>query len=207
LSALAGFDSLQKTRIISLASLKNKNYMPEEKIRIATFAGGCFWCTEAIFKHFKGVKSVLPGYAGGDTANPSYEQVSTGKTGHAEATQILFDPTITPYEKLLQVFWASIDPTTLNRQGYDVGSQYRSVIFYHNDEQKAAAEKSRAELAASGKYKSPIVTTIEPFTHFYPAENYHRDYYEKHYDVIYSQAVIAPKLEKIKKNFAADSND
>jgi peptide-methionine (S)-S-oxide reductase len=178
--------------------------MPENKTQTATFAGGCFWCTEAIFKRFKGVQSVMPGYAGGQVANPTYEQASSGKTGHAEATQVVFDPTITPYEKLLQVFWASIDPTTLNRQGNDIGSQYRSVIFYHDDEQKAAAEKSRDELAASGKYHKSIVTTIEPFTNFYPAEDYHRDYYEHHVDESYSRAVIAPKLEKIEKNFATD---
>ncbi|HTW96715.1 MAG TPA: peptide-methionine (S)-S-oxide reductase MsrA [Candidatus Methylomirabilis sp.] len=178
--------------------------MSKKITQLATFAGGCFWCTEAIFKRFKGVISVKPGYAGGRVPNPSYEQVSSGETGHAEATQIEFDPTITPYEKLLKVFWASIDPTTLNRQGADVGTQYRSVIFYHNDEQKTAAEKSRAELAASGKYRQPIVTAIEPFSNFFPAEAYHRDYYERHQDAGYSQAVIAPKIKKIEENFAAD---
>jgi peptide-methionine (S)-S-oxide reductase len=178
--------------------------MPENKIQIATFAGGCFWCMEAIFKRFKGVKSVMPGYSGGRVANPSYLEVGSGETGHTEATQLLFDSNITPYQKLLNVFWASIDPTTLNRQGGDIGSQYRSVIFYHNDEQKVAAERSRDELAVSGKYKAPIATTIEPFTNFYPAENYHRDFYENHSDIFYSQAVIAPKVEKIEKKFASD---
>jgi peptide-methionine (S)-S-oxide reductase len=178
--------------------------MPENKTQTATFAGGCFWCTEAIFKRFKGVQSVIPGYAGGQVANPTYEQVSSGETGHAESTQVVFDPAVTPYEKLLQVFWASIDPTTLNRQGNDIGSQYRSVIFYHDEAQKTAAEKSRDDLAASGKYHKPIVTAIEPFTNFYPAEDYHRDYYEHHSNESYSRAVITPKLEKIEKNFATD---
>jgi peptide-methionine (S)-S-oxide reductase len=178
--------------------------MPENKTQTATFAGGCFWCTEAIFKSFKGVVSVMPGYAGGQVANPTYERVSSGETGYAESTQIIFDPAITPYEKLLKVFWASIDPTTLNRQGNDIGTQYRSVIFYHDNEQKKAAEKSRDELAASGKYKQKIVTAIEPFTNFYPAEKYHHDYFAHHPDVPYSRAVIAPKLEKIEKNFTSD---
>jgi peptide-methionine (S)-S-oxide reductase len=178
--------------------------MSKNNLETATFAGGCFWCTEAIFKRFKGVMSVSSGYAGGQKVDPTYEEVSSGETGHAEATQIIFDPATTPYEKLLQVFWASIDPTSLNRQGNDAGSQYRSVIFYHNEEQKIAAEKFRAALNASGKYSSPIVTTIEPFTNFYPAENYHRDYYARHQNDSYSRAVIAPKIEKIEKNFAPD---
>jgi peptide-methionine (S)-S-oxide reductase len=178
--------------------------MEEKKLQTATFAGGCFWCTEAIFKLMKGVKSVLPGYAGGQAVNPSYEEVSSGQTGHAEATQIIFDSAITPYEKLLKIYWASIDPMTLNRQGNDIGPQYRSVIFYHNEEQKIAAEKSLAELAASGKYNKPIVTKIESFTNFYPAEDYHRDYFAHHPDAGYSQAVIAPKVAKIEHSFVAD---
>ncbi len=178
--------------------------MSQNNLQIATFAGGCFWCTEALFKRLKGVLTVMPGYAGGRIADPSYEEVSSGKTGHAESTQITFDPAITPYEKLLKIFWASIDPTTLNRQGNDVGTQYRSVIFYHNDEQKVAAEKSRDELAASGKYQTPVVTTIEPFTNFYPAENYHLNYYDRHPDDSYSEAVIAPKIAKLKEHFADD---
>ncbi|HTX86681.1 MAG TPA: peptide-methionine (S)-S-oxide reductase MsrA [Candidatus Nanoarchaeia archaeon] len=178
--------------------------MPENNLQKATFAGGCFWCTEAIFKRLKGVRSVMSGYAGGAVENPSYEEVSSGETGHAEATQIIFDPLITPYDKLLKIYWASIDPTTLNRQGNDVGSQYRSVIFYHDEAQKTAAEKSRAELAASGKYSAPIVTAIEPFANFYPAEDYHRDYYDLHKDDSYSRAVIAPKIKKLEEHFAAD---
>ena len=178
--------------------------METSNLQTATFAGGCFWCTEAIFKLLKGVKTVMPGYAGGTVIDPTYEEVSRGKTGHAEATQIVFDPAVTPYEKLLKIYWASIDPTTLNRQGNDVGTQYRSVIFYHNEEQKAAAEKSLHELAQSGKYASPIVTAIEPFVNFYPAEKYHLDYYERHPNEGYSRIVIAPKIEKIEKNFGAD---
>jgi peptide-methionine (S)-S-oxide reductase len=197
--------SLINAQSFFLAKIRVKNNnMGNNDFQKATFAGGCFWCTEAIFKLMKGVKSVLPGYAGGQVVNPSYEEVSGGRTGHAEATQITFDPVITPYEKLLKIYWASIDPTTLNRQGNDSGPQYRSVIFYHNDEQKIAAEKSLAELAVSGKYDKPIVTKIEPFTNFYPAEDYHRDYFAHHPDAGYSQAVIAPKINKIEQDFVAD---
>src|SRR3990167_7237046 len=142
--------------------------MTENK-QIATFAGGCFWCTEAIFKRLKGVISVVSGYAGGERENPSYEQVSSGSTGHAEAVQVEFDPSIIPYSRLLDVFWATHDPTTLNQQGSDVGTQYRSVIFYHNDEQKRMAEKSKEEMGMSGKLHDQIVTEILPFEKFFTA--------------------------------------
>ena len=138
-----------------------------KNLEVATLAGGCFWCTEAIFKRLKGVISVLPGYAGGTTINPSYEEVSSGNTGHAEAIQIEFDPTLISFEKILDIFWNTHDPTTINRQGNDTGTQYRSIIFYHGAEQKEIAERSKTELEKERVYKNPIVTEIKPFTNFY----------------------------------------
>lgn len=176
----------------------------------ATLAGGCFWCTEAIFKRLKGVKSVVSGYAGGEMDNPSYEAVSAGKTGHAEAIQIEFDPKIISFDKLLEVFWHLIDPTTLNRQGADVGTQYRSVIFYHNDEQKRIAEGSKekvdkqslpAKAGKLGMYEDSIVTKIEPFTVFYKAEDYHQNYFERNSYQPYCQLIINPKIDKLIKEF------
>ena len=167
------------------------------KIEIADLGGGCFWCMEAVFERLPGVKSVTSGFAGGHTVNPTYEQVCTGATGHAEVTQIEFDPAKISYEKLLDVFWQAHDPTTLNRQGADEGTQYRSVIFYHGEAQKLAAEKSKT--AAQKNFKHPIVTEIVPFTKFYPAENYHQEYYDNHSSAPYCQVVIAPKLEKLEK--------
>lgn len=171
----------------------------------ATLAGGCFWCTEAIFKRLKGVDSVMPGYAGGTVEKPSYEQVTTGQTGHAEAIQIKFDPAVISFEKLLDVFWATHDPTTLNRQGADVGTQYRSAIFYHDQKQRIEAEKSIAELEKSGKLADPIVTEVTEFTNFYPAEDYHRNYYDQNRSKNpYCPLVIDPKLQKLMKNYKAD---
>jgi peptide-methionine (S)-S-oxide reductase len=164
---------------------------------LATFGGGCFWCLEAVFERLPGVKSVTSGFAAGRTANPTYEQVCTGATGHAEVTQIEFDPARISYEKLLEVFWQAHDPTTLNRQGADEGTQYRSVILYHGDAQKAAAEKSKTE--AQKNFKRPIVTEIAPFTKFYPAEGYHQQYYDNNSSAGYCRVVIAPKLEKLEK--------
>ena len=166
-------------------------------MQIATLANGCFWCSEAIFKRLKGVKSVLPGYSGGIVENPSYEQVCTGKTGHAESIQIEFDPTVIPYEKILDVFWHTHDPTTLNRQGNDVGTQYKSAIFYHDQKQKEIAEKSKRGLEKVGVYKNPIVTEITPFKNFYVAEDYHKNYYEEHQDAPYCSVVINPKVRKL----------
>lgn len=162
----------------------------------ATFGAGCFWCVEAVFERLDGVISVTSGYAGGTTPNPTYEDVCTGRTGHAEAAQIAFDPSKITFDQLLKVFWESHDPTTLNRQGADIGAQYRSVIFYHNDEQKAAAEKSKA--SAQKKFDSPIVTQIQPLKTFYPAENYHQDYYRNNQNAPYCTFVIRPKLKKLK---------
>lgn len=168
----------------------------------ATFGTGCFWCTEAIYKELEGVVSVMPGYAGGNTLNPTYKEVCNGGTGHAECTQILYDPSKISYDELLEVFFKVHDPTSLNRQGNDVGTQYRSVIFYHNDEQKRLAEKYKTELDRSGAYDKPIVTQIAPLEKFYPAENYHHDYYEYNKDKNpYCAVVIRPKLEKFRKVF------
>lgn len=162
----------------------------------ATFGAGCFWCVEAVFERLEGVASVVAGYSGGARPNPTYEQVCTGSTGHAEAAQITYDPNKISYEKLLEVFWEAHDPTTLNRQGADAGTQYRSIIFYHDGKQKAAAEKSKA--AAQKDFDSPIVTEIEPLKEFYPAENYHQDYYKNHASAPYCVFVIKPKLKKLK---------
>lgn len=175
-----------------------------KKLETATFANGCFWCTEAVFKRLRGVKSVMPGYTGGSNENPSYEEVSREETGHAEAIQVTFDPTIIPYQTLLEVFFATHDPTTLNRQGNDIGTQYRSAIFYHDEEQKEIAEELKTKLDSSGKYHDPIVTKIEQFTKFYPAENYHKDYYDSNRSAPYCMVVIDPKIRKLMENFKED---
>jgi len=171
---------------------------------VATFANGCFWCTEAIFEELKGVISVESGYTGGATENPTYEQVSHYETGHAEAAQIVYDTSVITYDELLEVFWQTHDPTTLNRQGNDVGTQYRSAIFYHNDEQKQKAEKYKSELDKSGAWDKPIVTEIVPLTTFYGAEQYHQQYYELNKNKNpYCAVVIRPKLDKFRKVFAS----
>jgi peptide-methionine (S)-S-oxide reductase len=167
----------------------------------ATFGEGCFWCTEAVFQRLEGVVSVESGYSGGTIPNPSYEQVCTGTTGHAEVTQVTYDPSKVSYDELLQVFWKTHDPTTLNRQGNDSGTQYRSVIFYHNATQKELAEKYKKELNASGAWKDPIVTEISPFKTFYKAESYHQDYYNNNTNKPYCMFVIGPKLDKFEKVF------
>ena len=172
---------------------QTKDAAPSQRI---TFGGGCFWCIEAVFQRLEGVKSVKSGYAGGNVPNPTYEQVCSGETGHAEVVQLEFDPKKVSYEKLLDVFWAAHDPTTLNRQGADVGTQYRSVIFYENDAQKAAAEKSKQE--AKADFKDPIVTEIAPLKQFYVAEEYHQNYFNrKGARDGYCQFVIRPKLQKL----------
>jgi peptide-methionine (S)-S-oxide reductase len=179
------------------AAAQPTNAMNTNQTELATLGGGCFWCMEAVFERLPGVKSVASGFAGGRTANPTYEQVCTGQTGHAEVTQIEFDPAGISYAKLLDVFWQAHDPTTLNRQGADEGTQYRSVVFFHGEAQKAAAERSKAD--AQKNFKHPIVTEIVPFTNFYKAENYHQGYYDNHSNAPYCQAVITPKLEKLEK--------
>lgn len=173
----------------------------EEKLETAVFGGGCFWCTEAVFKMLKGVKSVEPGYTGGTVSNPTYAQVCTGETGHAEAVKIEYDPKELNFETLLTIFFATHDPTTLNRQGGDVGTQYRSAIFYSSPEQKITAEKFIADLN-SKKEGNPIITEVKPLYMFYPAENYHKDYFSNHSDAPYCQVVINPKLEKVQRNFS-----
>ena len=172
-----------------------------KKLETATFGGGCFWCVEAVFQDLKGVEQVVSGYSGGSVENPSYQAVCTGATGHAEVVQITYDPEIISYEELLYVFWRTHDPTTPNRQGADVGPQYRSVIFYHNDEQQVIAQKSKQETDASGLWRNPIVTEISPLRNFYPAENYHQDYFRQNPYQPYCQMVIDPKVRKFKKEF------
>jgi peptide-methionine (S)-S-oxide reductase len=178
-----------------------------DKTEIATIASGCFWCTEAIFKRLKGVKSVLSGYGGGTVKNPSYDQVCTGKTGHAESVQIEFDPKVIPFEKILEIFWHTHNPTTLNRQGNDVGTQYRSAVFYHDKTQKEIAERVKKEIEKNGVYKDPIVTEITPFKNFYVAEDYHKNYYEEHQDAPYCDFVIDPKIRKLLQQYGNDVKD
>ena len=176
--------------------------MSENKnLEVATLAAGCFWCTEAAFNIIKGVERIEPGYTGGTTINPTYGEVSTGTTGHAEAAQIYFDPKVITYKEILEVFFTMHDPTSLNRQGADIGTQYRSAIFYHNQQQKETAEKLIAELAREGIWDKPIVTEIVPLKTFYSAETYHKDYYKKHPKEPYCQAVIAPKIAKLQQRF------
>jgi peptide-methionine (S)-S-oxide reductase len=169
---------------------------------IAVFGGGCFWCTEAVFKMMKGVTSVLPGYAGGSTLNPTYAQVSEGNTGHAEVVRIEYDPTMVDYKNLLTVFFGSHDPTTKNQQGADIGTQYRSVVFYTTPEQKAQAESLIKDMNESNSAGAPVVTEVQPLEKFYEAENYHHDYFANHPTAGYCQVVINPKLEKVQKQFA-----
>jgi peptide-methionine (S)-S-oxide reductase len=176
--------------------------MSENKnLEVATLAAGCFWCTEAAFNIIKGVERIEPGYTGGTIINPTYEEVSTGTTGHAEAAQIYFDPKVITYKEILEVFFTMHDPTSLNRQGADIGTQYRSAIFYHNQQQKETAQKLIAELAREGIWDKPIVTEIVPLKTFYSAETYHKDYYKKHPKEPYCQAVIAPKIAKLQQRF------
>ncbi len=167
----------------------------------ATFGGGCFWCMEAMFQRLKGVHSVVSGYSGGSLKNPTYEQVGSGDTGHAEAIQITYDPEVISFGELLEVFWQSHDPTTRNRQGHDVGSQYRSVIFYHDEGQRALAEHYKRKLDESAVFAAPIVTEIVPFTSFYPAESYHQNYFENHPQQPYCSVVIGPKVAEFEKVF------
>ena len=173
-----------------------------DTLQLATFGGGCFWCTEAIFRELKGVTKVVSGYAGGSTPNPTYEEVCGGKTGHAEVIQVSYDPDEMSYEDLLEVFWKTHDPTTRNQQGGDSGEQYRSIIFYRTEEEKHSAEKIKRKLEEEKAYPNPIVTAITPYTNFYPAEGYHQEYFEKNSDKPYCIAVIDPKLRKFKKQFA-----
>jgi len=180
----------------------NQTNQAKEGMEIATFGAGCFWCVEAVFQEVDGVESVVSGYSGGARSNPSYRAVTTGVTGHAEACQVMFDPEKVSYADLLEIFWKTHDPTTKDRQGNDVGTQYRSVVFTHNEEQKNLAEHYRKELDAAGIYDDPMVTEIVPFKAFYEAEGYHQDYYSTNPDQAYCRFVIQPKVEKFRKVFS-----
>lgn len=205
LTSIIGFICMTLISLSTKAS--NRKYMNEtantnnSKPDTATFGTGCFWCTEAIFQELEGVIKVTSGYSGGYVTNPTYKQVCTGTTGHAECLNIIYDPAKISFDELLEVFWKVHDPTTLNRQGNDIGTQYRSVIFFHNEEQKSKAEKYKAALNKSGAWDNPVVTTLEPFTKFYPAEDYHQNYYNNNTGQGYCQFVIRPKLEKFEKVF------
>lgn len=188
--------------VVSQPQTHNTDTMDTKKMEEATFGAGCFWCVEAVFEEVKGIKSAVAGYAGGKLANPTYQQVSSGQTGHAEVARLTFDPSIISYEQLLQVFWHTHNPTTKNRQGADVGPQYRSIIFYHNQKQKEIAEESLKKTDASDLWEDPIVTEIEPLTNYSVAENYHQNYYENNPNAGYCQVVIAPKLKKFRKDFS-----
>lgn len=174
----------------------------QDGTRTATLAGGCFWCLEAVYDDLKGVRRVVSGYAGGDAPNPTYQQVCSGATGHAEVVQIEYDPDIVSYRDLLEIFFTIHDPTTLNRQGADTGTQYRSAIFYHDDAQRRMAEEIISELERDGVFANPIVTDVQPLGDFYPAEDYHQDYYANNPNQPYCQVVVAPKLAKFRKKFA-----
>ena len=173
----------------------------KQEKEVATLGSGCFWCTEAVFNRIRGVEKVESCYSGGTIENPSYEQVSTGTTGHAEVVQITFNPQVINYEEILEIFFATHDPTTLNRQGADVGTQYRSVIFYHTQQQKQTAEKMIQRLSSEGLWDAPIVTKIEPFKIFYEAEEYHKDYFKRHPEQAYCRLVISPKIAKLQQHY------
>ena len=175
----------------------------ESVLEQATLGGGCFWCLEAVYENVRGVQKVVSGYAGGHRPNPTYEQVCTGTTGHAEVVQVTYDPTVVSYRELLEIFFEIHDPTTLNRQGADVGSQYRSVIFYHHEAQRVAAEAMIAELESAGRWSTLIVTQVAPFEAFYPAEAYHQQYFRKNPAQPYCRAVVAPKVTKLQAHFPA----
>lgn len=181
----------------------NAKLMTEQQsnYKETTLGAGCFWCVEAVFEQLKGVQSVEAGYSGGQSINPTYKEVCSGTSGYVEVARIVYDPSVISFSDILYVFWRTHDPTSLNRQGNDVGSQYRSVVFYHNDEQKTVAEKVFSETKASGEYDKPIVTAIEPLENYYPAEDYHQNYFENNPNQPYCSAVIRPKVEKFKKLF------
>ena len=179
----------------------SKESAPTKTMETATLASGCFWCTEAVFKIIKGVEKVEPGYTGGSKPNPTYEEVSSGRTEHAEAVQLTFDPSVISFREILEIFFGTHDPTTMNRQGSDVGTQYRSVIFYYDETQKVTAEAVIAELNEDGVWNKPIVTQVVPFKVFYKAEEYHKDYYAKHPGSSYCQQVITPKIAKLQQRY------
>lgn len=189
------------SKSMTMNNNKAKGSQENSKLETATLGSGCFWCVEALFENLKGVQAVISGYSGGEKTDPTYKEVCTGLTGHAEVCQIKYDPQIISFKELLEVFWQTHDPTTLNRQGGDVGTQYRSAIFYHTPEQKQLSEKYKEQLDKSGAFPGPIITEIVPFVKFYPAENYHQDYYNNNSSQPYCSMVIKPKMEKFKKAF------
>ena len=180
---------------------KENQMVNNNNLELATFGSGCFWCIEAIFQRVEGVEKVVSGYSGGHVKNPTYKEVCQGTTGHAEVCQLSYDPDIVSFEELLEVFWQTHDPTTLNRQGNDVGTQYRSAVFYHNDQQKALAEKYKEKLDESGAFKDPIVTEIKAYKSMYVAEDYHQNYFNENGSQPYCSFVIQPKIEKFEKVF------
>lgn len=194
--------ALALAMVLSVSAQSQPKKVEPKKLEVATFGAGCFWCTEAVFLNVKGVTKVVSGYTGGKVKNPSYREVCTGLTGHAEVTQITFDPTVVTFEDLLEVFWNTHDPTTLNKQGADEGTQYRSAVFYANEAQKKTAEAYKKQLEEAHTYKNPIVTEITALGDFYPAEDYHQNYYALNPNQGYCQYVIRPKVEKFKKQFA-----
>ena len=195
------FSCTQQSPTTTSITMDN-NFTNSPKTDTATFANGCFWCTEAIFEELKGVARAVSGYSGGASKNPTYKEVCTGQTGHAECLQIIYDPAVISFDELLEVFWETHDPTTLNKQGADEGTQYRSAVFYHSAEQKEKAEKYKAELDKSGAFNKPIVTEITAYTDFYPAENYHQQYFDNNENNNpYCKIVIRPKLDKFRKVF------
>jgi peptide-methionine (S)-S-oxide reductase len=201
LSSILGYGCKESTSKNIEREMNEMDSTENLNLEKATFGGGCFWCTEAIYERVKGVHKVVSGYAGGNVKNPTYKQVCDGTTGHAEVIQISYDPKVISYDEMLEIFFKTHDPTTLNRQGADVGTQYRSVVFYHNDEQKKKAEYYKAELDKSGAWDNPIVTEISPLNNYYPAEDYHQDYYENNSNQGYCSFVIGPKVEKFEKVF------
>ncbi len=186
----------------SIPSMKGKNMTTSSQIDTATFGAGCFWCVEAVFQNLEGVEKVVSGYSGGTVSSPSYKEVCSGSTGHAEVIQIQYNPQKISYAQLLEAFWGTHDPTTLNKQGNDVGTQYRSVIFYHSDDQLNDAKAYKAQLDSSGIWNDPIVTEITEFKKFYPAEDYHQNYFNLNGNQPYCQFVVRPKVEKFKKMFS-----
>ena len=188
--------------ILVLLSMENADAQ-KNKLQKATFGMGCFWCTEAVFQRLNGVTNVKSGYEGGNTINPTYDEICTGTTNHAEVIEMEYDPAKITYDELLEIFWKTHDPTTLNRQGADVGTQYRSVIFYHSNEQKEIAEKYKEALNKENAFGKPVVTSIDKAETFYVAENYHQDYYFKNGELPYCRLVILPKMEKLEKLFKA----
>jgi peptide-methionine (S)-S-oxide reductase len=196
-----GFTVPEHFPVLDPDELADEAAPPAGESELATFGSGCFWCTEAVFQRMKGVKKVVSGYSGGSVKNPNYEQVCIGSTGHAEVVQLTFDPAVVSYPELLEVLWRSHDPTTPERQGHDVGPQYRSAIFYHSERQRRLAERYKQKIDAAGVYPSPLVTEIVPFTEFYPAEAYHQNYFVANPLQPYCRAVIRPKVDKLRQVF------